>query len=144
VPETNASGEHELPEDVLALLRTRLETYEQIEVLQLLHSEPRGDWSPSRLSEHLHIDVPLVETAVNALQSGGLIQCSDPEAGRHSAYSPGHPTLKAAAERLLQEYRERPARIMQLISSYAIERVRTAAARAFADAFILKKGLDRG
>ena len=144
MPETNAPGDHELPEDVLALLRTHLETYEQIEVLQLLHSEPRGAWSPGRISERLHIDVPLVETAVNALQSGELIQCSATEAGRASAYSPGNPTLKAAAERLLQEYRERPARIMQLISSYAIERVRTAAARAFADAFILKKGPDRG
>jgi len=135
-------GESELPEDVRTLLRTRVETLEQLEILRLVHSEPNMNWSLAELGERLRIAAPLVAGAVKALQSGGLIAC--PTAGAGSVYSPADPAIKAAAERLLQEYRERPMRIMQLISTYAIERVRTAALRAFADAFVIRKDADGG
>jgi len=144
VPESSVSGEPDLPEDVRLLLRTRIETYEQIEVLRVLHSDAKRGWSCAELGEQLHVAVQFVTAAVDALDSGGFVLRSARETGERVSYSPTSPEIKASAERLLQEYRARPLRIIQLISTYAIERVRTGALRAFADAFVLKKDLDRG
>lgn len=140
MPEETESGESVLPEDVRTLLRTCIDTHEKIEVLQLLQREPQREWHASELGQNLHIDVTLVEAACEALVSGGFARRTD----GHCAYSPTDPAAAATGERLLQEYRERPLRIIQLISLYAIERVRTGALRAFADAFVVKKKPDRG
>jgi DNA-binding MarR family transcriptional regulator len=144
VPESNVSGETDVPDDVRILLRTRVETYEQIEVLRVLHSDPQREWNSEELGEQLHLAPQFVEVALEALHSGGFLRRSAREAGGRSRYAPANEELKASAERLLHEYRERPLRVIQLISTYAIERVRTSAIRAFADAFILKKDRDRG
>ena len=58
-----------------------------------------------------------------------------PDAARY-AYRPVSPDLDAAMARLEREHAGRPARIIQLMSANAIERVRTAALRTFADAFV--------
>ena len=61
------------------------------------------------------------------------------------AYRPASSAMDAAAGRLEREYAERPVRIIQLMSTNAIDRVRTAALHTFADAFVLKKkDTDRG
>ena len=60
--------------------------------------------------------------------------------GRASFPSPRGETLA----RLVEVYEEQPIEIIKLMSANAIERVRTAALRAFADAFVLHKGKDNG
>jgi len=144
LPESNVSGETDVPDDVRTLLRTRIETYEQIEVLRVLQSDPQREWNSEELGEQLHLAPQFVEVALEALDSGGFVRRSAPEASRRGCYSPATAEIKASAERLLHEYRERPLRVIQLISTYAIERLRTGALRAFADAFVLRKDRDRG
>jgi hypothetical protein len=138
VAEVGVPGESELPEDARTLLRTRVDTYERLAVLQLLEREAHRHWTAHEVSERLQIGTKLIEDALAALRAGGLVS-SPPEASGASVYSPADPAVKLAAERLLAMYRDQPLRIIQLLSSYAIERVRTAALRAFADAFVLNK-----
>lgn len=144
MPDTTAPGETDLPEDVRILLRTRIETYEQIEILRILQRNPERQWSDAELGEQTHVALSLVETAIESLRSAGLVQRSPAAGGERSQYSPVTPEIRSSAEKLLMEYQERPLRIIQLITAHAIERVRTAALRAFADAFVLKKDGDRG
>jgi len=144
MPETDVSGESELTEEVRALLRTRVDTYEKLEILQLLHANPQQDWSRTELSERLHMHLPLVESAIEEMHSSGLVCGSVADSGRRGTYSLADDRVKGVTEGLLREYRERPMQILQLIGTYAIERVRTAALRAFADAFVLKKDTDGG
>jgi DNA-binding MarR family transcriptional regulator len=144
VPESDVSGETDVPDDVRTLLRTRIETYEQIEVLRILQSDPQREWTSAELGEQLHLAPQFVEIALEALDAREFVRRSARGIGRRSRYSPANAEIKASVERLLHEYRERPLRVIQLISAYAIERVRTGALRAFAEAFVLKKDRDRG
>jgi len=144
VAEVGVPGECDLPEDARALLRAGVDTYERLAILNLLEREAPRPWTVRELSDHLRLGTELVEDALSALQTRGLVGMPAPATG--SIYSPTDPAARTAAERLLQVYRDQPHRIIQLLSSYAIERVRTAALRTFADAFVIsrKKGKDDG
>ncbi len=135
MPEPDALEDGELPEEVCILLRTRIDTYEKLEILRLLHDDPQRSWSPNELSDRLHISVPLVDAAVGALQLDGLLRRAAQVAGERRGYSLASSDISGPSVRVLQEYRERPLRIMQIITVYAIERVRSGALRAFVDAF---------
>jgi DNA-binding IclR family transcriptional regulator len=141
VAEVGIQGESELPEDARTLLRTSVNTYERLAVLQLLEQEAPRPWTVRELSERLQLGAQLVEDALNALHVCGLV--GTPAATEGSVYSPADPATRMAAERLLRVYRDQPHRIIHLLSGYAIERVRTAALRAFADAFVIGKGKDK-
>jgi len=60
------------------------------------------------------------------------------------AYALAPPPRGETLARLVEVYEEQPIEIIKLMSTNAIERVRTAALRAFADAFVLHKGKDNG
>ena len=135
-----ASDDSGLPEDARTLLRTGVDTYERLAVLELLERNTNRRWTVGELSERLKLNTQLIEDALSALQALGLVSSLP---GHGSLYSPTDPGTRTAAERLLQVYREQPHRIIQLLSSYAIERVRTAALRTFADAFVISKKKDR-
>ncbi len=136
--------ESELPEDVRAFLRLRIENYEQLEILRLLNRQPEKLWSATELGEELRLSPELADAAAQALGAAGLVEHSMTEAVvRYGCYH-ADPLTKATVERVLQLYREQPLQILKLMSSNAIERVRTAALRAFADAFVVKKDPNRG
>lgn len=135
-----ASDDSGLPEDARTLLRTGVDTYERLAVLELLERNTNRRWTVGELSERLKLNTQLIEDALSALQALGLVSSLP---GHGSLYSPADPGTRTAAERLLQVYREQPHRIIQLLSSYAIERVRTAALRTFADAFVINKKKER-
>src|SRR5262249_18942222 len=45
------TGDGELPEDVVALLRTSIATFEELEVLQAMQRQPERHWSVTDLSQ---------------------------------------------------------------------------------------------
>lgn len=135
----------DLPEDVRALLQEHIESYEQLEVLLLLRRERYEEWTIAGLSARLHVREELIGSALDRLEAGGLVALIGAAPAPRFAYRPTSSGLDAAAGRLEREYRERPIRIIQLMSANAIDRVRTAALHTFADAFVLKKkGDDHG
>jgi len=129
----------DLPEDVHGLLREHIETYEQLEVLLLLRRERHEKWTAAALAARLQVRAELIATALAGLERAGLVVVGGEASAPHFTYRPATAGLDAAADRLDREYRERPIRIIQLMSANAIERVRTSALQTFADAFVLKK-----
>jgi predicted ArsR family transcriptional regulator len=139
------SSTGDLPDDVRALLHEHIESYEQLEVLLLLRRERHEQWTAAELAARLHIREELIGSALEGLESSGLVAASGAASGPGFAYRPTSSGIDAAADLLDREYAERPIRIIQLMSANAIERVRTAALHTFADAFVLKKkDTDRG
>jgi biotin operon repressor len=136
----------ELPKDLQSLVRDHIESYEQLELLLLLRAERGVAWSGEALSARLRISSTLVSEALAKLQSGGFVVASTAEAagGPTHAYRVQAADLEATIERLSQAYKEQPMPIIKLMCANSIERVRTAALRTFADAFILRKDKDRG
>jgi hypothetical protein len=132
------SGADDLPEDVCALLNEHIESYEQLEVLLLMRRERYEEWTVAGLAARLHVRAELIGSALEGLKAGGLVTATSAAPAPRFAYRPTSSGLDAAAGRLEREYAERPLRIIQLMSTNAIERLRTAALHAFADAFVLK------
>ncbi|MGH8296423.1 MAG: hypothetical protein ACRETZ_13165 [Steroidobacteraceae bacterium] len=138
------SDASDLPEDVRALLHEHIESYEQLEILLLLHRERPEQWTGDGLAARLHVQAELIESALMGLRSSGLVETIGAAPTRF-AYRPASSGLDAAVGRLEREYADRPVLIIQLMSANAIERLRTAALHTFADAFVLKKkDQDRG
>ena len=134
------SDPNALPSEVRELLERHIESYEELELLLLLRRErsPEG-FTAGRLIERLpHIPASLIPPALARLLASGLLGATGSDTP-HYAYRPASPGIDTAAALLEREYAERPIRIMQLMSAHAIERVRTAALRTFAEAFVLKK-----
>jgi hypothetical protein len=139
------SDTDDLPEDVRALLHEHIESYEQLEVLLLLRRERHEGWTLAGLAARLHLRQELIGSALEGLETGGLVAATGAASERRFAYRPASSGIDAAAGRLEREYAERPIRIIQLMSANAIDRVRSAALHTFADAFVLKKkDTDRG
>jgi DNA-binding HxlR family transcriptional regulator len=140
---TGAPDGDGVPDDVRALLRERISSYEQLEILLALQNEPAGR-TGEELSSHLRIPSSLVASTLAELQARGLVQRQSLAPEAHYVYMPASPALGAAVAHLARLYVERPVTIMKIMSSNAIQRVRTGAVRAFADAFILRKDKDNG
>jgi hypothetical protein len=102
------------------------------------------DWTAQRLSAHLKISPSLTEAALADLLSRGLVD--SPLGSSQVRFTGGSraPELEATVARLAGVYAARPIAIIRLMTANAIERVRTAALRTFADAFVLRKDKDDG
>lgn len=136
----DAPAPHQLPENVRDLLRDRIESYEQLEILLALERVQGAAKTPEELSAALRIGLSLVEPALRALESRGLVTHTDAaQSGPGYSYAPQSSALDGAARALARAYAEQPIPIIKLMSDSAIQRVRTGAVRAFADAFILRK-----
>lgn len=127
-----------VPDDVRALLRERIGSYEQLEILLLLHKE-RSGLTAEALSSRLQIAPPLTASTLAELQARGLVRPQAAASEARYLYEAATPTLDAAVSRLARAHAEHPISIIKLMSANAIQRVRIGAARTFADAFILRK-----
>ncbi len=158
VSSNDAFEPEQLPDDVQALLRERIESYEQLEALLVLQEE--GGRTAEELCARLRVPLTLVESALRDLQSYGLVQPrpvqSQPQPGspqsarqqpepaaQRYVYAPETAALAAAVSHLASAYARDPVPIIKLMSSNAIQRLRTGAVRAFADSFILRKDKDK-
>ncbi len=134
----------ELPDDVQALLRHHLESFEQLELLLLLRTDRDRCWSEESLVERLRIPSSLVLEAVQGLASAGFLAPTAPSGQKQYRYRVQSDSLEATIDRLSHAYKEQPMPVIKLMSANAIERVRTAALRTFADAFVLRKDKNDG
>lgn len=131
-----------VPDDVRVLLYERIESYEQLEILLLLHGDP-STWTMERISSRLSITQVLTEAALTSLEATRLVESSGSRPERHFRAAAGIPALDETIRRLASAYATQPIEIIKLMSAHAIERVRTAALRTFVDAFVLRKGNDK-
>lgn len=126
--------EAEIPEDVRRFLREQVEGYEQLELLLLLQRTPGRTWTAEQLAAELRIPDTVADPALSDLARRKILLTEGE--GRAQTFH-CRPELKELMQRLAQTYDQKRLEVIQLMNAYSMERVRTAAARAFADAFVL-------
>jgi len=127
-----------LPESVSVLLREHVTTFEQLEVLLLLHAYPHDDWTAAAVSERTRISAELIERALADFTGNGLVEQVRENPPAYCFAPRATPQRQAAAD-LATAYRDQHALVMSTMSVNAIERIRSGTLRAFSDAFLLKR-----
>ena len=126
-----------LPADVQTLLRERISSYEQLHVLLLLFQD-RTEWSAEALAAHFRLSTASMSATLSVLATQGLdVPAHEVPEPRYRYASGVH---DAAVEALGYTYREQPLAVIRLMAEQSIERIRADALRAFADAFLFRKG----
>lgn len=122
--------------EVRQFLLQHVETYEQLEVLLLLCRQRDRSWSPEAVGERLRISTLVAAKALDDLCRARLVD--QLKVGRENAYTfrPASTKLGSTVEALVRVYDDSPLNIIHLMNANALDRVRSAAARTFADAFV--------
>jgi hypothetical protein len=87
---------------------------------------------------------PLIDDALASLVRARLVNTSDQGVRTLYTYTDRDSARDVIVGSLERVYRDEPIQIMQLMSTNAIERLRTSTIRAFADAFVVRKDKGRG
>jgi hypothetical protein len=126
-----------ISDDVKSLLRDCIESFEQLEVLLLLHGTPDQTWAPDAVTtaSRLNLSEEAVADALAHLRRWKLVEGE----ARLYRYSPAN-RLDATVRALATAYEDDRLEVMRLMNQNALERVRTSALRAFADAFFVGGG----
>lgn len=133
---------HGIPDEVRALLRQHLTSFEKLEILLLLQAHPEQALSVRDIAASKNISEDLVIIALNELHTSRLIGIEAATPRAVYRYAPVTTELAHATKALARVADEQRAAVMSLMSANAIERVRSGAVRAFADAFIVRKKKD--
>lgn len=129
-------------EAVRAFLRAYIDSFESLEVLLLLRRE-RTACTAEELCRRLKTRAPLIDDALASLVRARLVN-SDRSVPALYTYADEDPARDGIVGSLERVYRDEPIKIVQHMSTNAIERLRTSTIRAFADAFVVRKDDGRG
>jgi hypothetical protein len=129
-------------EAIRAFLRDYIDSFESLEILLLLRRE-RTACTAEELCRRLKTRAPMIDDALASLVRARLIN-TDQNVLTLYKYADEDSARDAIVASLESVYRDEPIQIMQLMSTNAIERLRTSTIRAFADAFVVRKDKGRG
>jgi len=90
----------------------------------------------AEVTQRVQIADDLAVRALESLSARRLILSSPPLAPGRFQYAPDNRDLADAADELARDFSERRAAVLSTLSTTAIERLRSGALNAFADAFI--------
>jgi hypothetical protein len=125
---------------VRQLLLGAVDSFEKLEVLEVLlalHSTTGAPLALVEIAARAHLAVEQTELATGGLGAAGIIERAGPTAWRV------HGESAVAVEELARAWATcRPA-VLKIMTDRALARIRTAAARRFAEAFRLRKKDDR-
>ena len=126
-----------IPEPVRDLLRERVHALEHIEILLRLREQAPSAQGIAALAAAVRVSESLVESALAHLVQHGLVApAAEPRA---FLYAPDAPQVAAAVDALAACYPECRVEVLRLISSNAIERLRSGSLKIFAEAFRLRR-----
>jgi hypothetical protein len=125
-------------EKTCALLRESITSFEMLEIFLLMRAEPNLSWTVHSVASRVRMHDDIVSRALESLRAARLVQSSPPLPSGEYRYGPDTPELIAAADELAHDFSERRAAVLSTLSTYAIERLRSGALTAFADAFLLR------
>jgi DNA-binding IscR family transcriptional regulator len=129
----------EIPEDVRSFLLEHIESYAQLEVLALLRKQPARGFSSEAAAAEANLPESAAEAALDELRRSGVLELTVLNGRQGFRYRPRKPETDRTVARLLQAFEENPIAIVKLMNATAMERVRTSAMRAFANAFVLAR-----
>jgi hypothetical protein len=125
----------EIAHDIRAFMLAYVESYEQLEVLLLLHREAT-EWQPAGVADALKIPLPSATASLDELAGRGLLRRERGGAGYR--LDPADPSVASLVARLARAYEERRVAVIDLMSANALDRIRRSALRTFAEAFRLR------
>jgi hypothetical protein len=129
--------------EVRQFLAEHVETYEELEVLLLLARKRDRAWNPESVGVELRISTLVAVKTLDDLCRGGLADALKAPKGLSYTYRPRSSRLDQLVAGLVQAYERNPIDVIRVMNESALGRVRAAAARTFADAFVIpgkKKG----
>jgi DNA-binding transcriptional ArsR family regulator len=124
-----------LSQTLRKLLDTHVESFEKLELLMLLRRAP-GSQTAGELALALSLGADEIRETAAALSAAGLVTRA-PD-GRISL-APQTAEQRAALDELARVYEEDRIVLVKAIAETAMERLRSLAGRAFADAFVIRK-----
>lgn len=127
-------SEPELDDGVRALLETRLDSFEKLEVVHALRAS--GGMTPEALEAACRFSSDTVQEVLASLQRVALVE---PDPGRRGVVRLGGGSRDPRFEAVMQLYETDRLRVLSVLSALAMERIRHMAAQVFADAFVIKK-----
>lgn len=128
---------NELDAEVRRVLSEHVTSYEQLEALLLLHGSAARDWTAADVAAALRIDAAVAAATLTALSAQRLLARAEGASPPRYRYAPVDSALAGGIDKLAQAYAEMRLEVVKQMSANAIERVRSSAARTFADAFLL-------
>ncbi|MBC8072559.1 MAG: hypothetical protein IAG13_29830 [Deltaproteobacteria bacterium] len=131
-----------LPSEILDLLQAQVGSLEALEVLLLLHRDPERAWDRFEIANRLGLPDDIVEASAAGMRAHGFLVLHGTGAGATWQYAEQPAPRGATVEKLASLYADRRLEIMRILSAQAMERLRESAARAFADAFIIRRKKD--
>lgn len=129
------------PDEQLRLfLHDSVKSYEELEALLFLARNENRDFSADAVTSALNATAGSLDEALEELASvGGLIEVTQRSGALLYRYAPSDATRQRVTD-LDAAYAERRMSVVQMLSANALERVRRAAMRRLADAFLLGRG----
>ncbi|MBA3502001.1 MAG: hypothetical protein M4D80_20130 [Myxococcota bacterium] len=118
------------------LLETKLDTYEKLELVVVLSKRAGMEAPLEELARELQVGDDVMKRLADELARTGLVEITGEQV--RLVGEPGD--LATIDEGAALE----PRKVISLLSSIALDRIRGMAARSFADAFTLRKKKDNG
>jgi hypothetical protein len=128
----------DLSDEVRIFMREQIDEYEQLEILLLLHGDRRSKWNATSVSEQLRVPREISQAALELLQTRHLVTAVKEGDAVWYQCTCGDTKVERTLDSLARAYADDRLAVMQVMNANAIERVRTAAIRTFADAFVLR------
>ena len=125
-------GSSRLSDSVQRLLETHVDTFDKLEIALELANTPGQAVDRQHLAAGLSLPPEVFAASVVELEQTGLLVTRDELIGPSSAQA-----VKDLDE-LMRAYRADGVAIVRALSEIAMKRIRGMAARAFADAFVLR------
>lgn len=122
--------------DVRVFVLNMIDSFEQMEILLLLHANQEQDWQAIDVTNKLRNTEASVIERLNDLENKGLLRSRAPDGPGSNVYqySPRDQALARTVDALAKTYAERRASVINLIFSKPLAKIQT-----FADAFKLRK-----
>jgi hypothetical protein len=125
-----------VPKDVTRLLE-QIENYEQLKILLTLHADREHVWTARALAQQLNVSPADAANALAALCALSLASADGTGEQEMFRYSARHAEGEDPVGKLARVYKADPLAIVEVMNAHAIERLRTAVIRRFADAFLI-------
>ena len=130
-----------LPDGVAELLADRVDSFEKLELIVALHAAPRATMSLDELCRTLKLARDVVREAALQLRAASLVELTSVD---DVQLLPPTKSERAAVTDLVQVYADDRLALVKAMSELSVNRIRSMAARTFAEAFVIRKKPPKG
>jgi hypothetical protein len=130
-----------LPERVRSFLSSRIERYEDLQVLLFLRARRGEWWSSHAMAERLRDTLDELDDALERLLHGGLIEADTDAAGPRYRFGGCDDTTATIVEELARACLDQSLMVVKLMTTNALERLRARSVLTFSQALAARARL---